>query len=201
MHSIHTCRQIFKQFLTNRVLKDPKQRRFFKANDLNELFTLTDDNPTTSTETGAIFAGTGSQVKVNKQKLNQVKKINRFDEMAKQKKAEEERKKSAEEYQKKMAEEEQEKQEKEQEIQENEQGKQEEEQEKEEGKEEEKEKEDEEKKTTDNNGLSEDKLKRMREMAKRLSAKIGSGQPLDSVKSSTVTNNEDYKVRLVMCRV
>ncbi|ELU03433.1 hypothetical protein CAPTEDRAFT_20149 [Capitella teleta] len=54
-------RQIFKQFLTNRVLKDPKQRRFFKANDLYELFTLTDDDPKMQTETSAIFAGTGSK--------------------------------------------------------------------------------------------------------------------------------------------
>ena len=39
-----TYRQIFKQFLTNRVLKDPKQRRFFKSNDLYELFTLGADD-------------------------------------------------------------------------------------------------------------------------------------------------------------
>ncbi|XP_077491525.1 DNA excision repair protein ERCC-6-like isoform X2 [Amblyomma americanum] len=57
-------RQIFKQFLTNRVLKDPKQRRFFKTNDLHELFTLADDGK--KTETSAIFAGTGSNVKVKK---------------------------------------------------------------------------------------------------------------------------------------
>ncbi|XP_006874667.1 PREDICTED: DNA excision repair protein ERCC-6 [Chrysochloris asiatica] len=55
-------RQIFKQFLTNRVLKDPKQRRFFKSNDLYELFTLTSPDPSQSTETSAIFAGTGSDV-------------------------------------------------------------------------------------------------------------------------------------------
>ncbi|QQP35453.1 DNA excision repair protein ERCC6like, partial [Caligus rogercresseyi] len=42
-------RQIFKQFLVNRVLKDPRQRRFFKGKD--------------STETSAIFAGTGSVVR------------------------------------------------------------------------------------------------------------------------------------------
>ena len=35
-------RQIFKQFLANRVLKDPKQRRFFKSNDLHDLFTLSE---------------------------------------------------------------------------------------------------------------------------------------------------------------
>ncbi|XP_076021677.1 DNA excision repair protein ERCC-6 [Genypterus blacodes] len=53
-------RQIFKQFLTNRVLKDPKQRRFFKSNDIYELFTLS--NPDGGTETSAIFAGTGSDI-------------------------------------------------------------------------------------------------------------------------------------------
>ncbi|XP_068183455.1 DNA excision repair protein ERCC-6 [Antennarius striatus] len=56
-------RQIFKQFLTNRVLKDPKQRRFFKSNDIYELFTLSDPDGTHGTETSAIFAGTGSDVK------------------------------------------------------------------------------------------------------------------------------------------
>uniref|UniRef100_A0A915KJ94 DNA repair and recombination protein RAD54-like n=1 Tax=Romanomermis culicivorax TaxID=13658 RepID=A0A915KJ94_ROMCU len=56
-------RQIFKQFLTNRILKDPKQRRFFKTNDLYELFTLTDkENYENKTETGAIFADIGSEV-------------------------------------------------------------------------------------------------------------------------------------------
>lgn len=44
-------RQIFKQFLTNRVLKNPKQRRFFKTNDLHELFTLTDDANEKGSET------------------------------------------------------------------------------------------------------------------------------------------------------
>ncbi len=56
-------RQIFKQYLTNRVLKDPKQRRFFKTNDLHELFTLGSDS--NKTESSAIFAGTDSEVKVN----------------------------------------------------------------------------------------------------------------------------------------
>ncbi|XP_069000861.1 DNA excision repair protein ERCC-6 isoform X1 [Embiotoca jacksoni] len=59
-------RQIFKQFLTNRVLKDPKQRRFFKSNDIYELFTLSDPDGTQGTETSAIFAGTGSDVKAPK---------------------------------------------------------------------------------------------------------------------------------------
>lgn len=57
-------RQIFKQFLTNRVLKNPAQRRFFKSNDLYELFTLGDEGPRNNTETSAIFAGTGSEIKL-----------------------------------------------------------------------------------------------------------------------------------------
>ncbi|XP_066477081.1 DNA excision repair protein ERCC-6 isoform X2 [Tiliqua scincoides] len=61
-------RQIFKQFLTNRVLKDPKQRRFFKSNDLYELFTLSSPDGTQGTETSAIFAGTGSDVPAPKRK-------------------------------------------------------------------------------------------------------------------------------------
>ncbi|XP_071336853.1 DNA excision repair protein ERCC-6 isoform X2 [Trachinotus anak] len=59
-------RQIFKQFLTNRVLKDPKQRRFFKSNDIYELFTLSDPDGAQGTETSAIFAGTGCDVKAPK---------------------------------------------------------------------------------------------------------------------------------------
>ncbi|KAI1894296.1 hypothetical protein AGOR_G00114360 [Albula goreensis] len=59
-------RQIFKQFLTNRVLKDPKQRRFFKSNDIYELFTLSNPDGSQGTETSAIFAGTGSDVHVPK---------------------------------------------------------------------------------------------------------------------------------------
>ncbi|XP_036430059.1 DNA excision repair protein ERCC-6 [Colossoma macropomum] len=59
-------RQIFKQFLTNRVLKDPKQRRFFKSNDIYELFTLSSPDSSQGTETSAIFAGTGSDVQIPK---------------------------------------------------------------------------------------------------------------------------------------
>ncbi len=58
------CRQIFKQFLTNRVLADPRQRRFFKTNDLHELFTLGDarSDRAQGTETAALFAGTAVEV-------------------------------------------------------------------------------------------------------------------------------------------
>jgi DNA excision repair protein ERCC-6 len=50
-------RQIFKQFLTNKILKDPKQRRFFKMNDLHDLFSLA-GSEAEGTETGDMFAGT-----------------------------------------------------------------------------------------------------------------------------------------------
>lgn len=66
--SFHHFRQIFKQFLSNRVLKDPRQRRFFKANDLYELFSLGQVHPKGQTETSAIFAGTGSDVTPKKLK-------------------------------------------------------------------------------------------------------------------------------------
>lgn len=49
-------RQIFKTFLTNKILKDPKQRRFFKLNDLHDLFTLGDPDER-GTETGEMFNG------------------------------------------------------------------------------------------------------------------------------------------------
>lgn len=39
------------------MLKDPKQRRFFKSNNLYELFTLNSPDGTEGTETSAIFAG------------------------------------------------------------------------------------------------------------------------------------------------
>ena len=64
-------RQIFKQFLTNRVLKDPRQRRFFKSNDVYDLFTLDPNSRDGSTETSAIFAGTGSEVSLKKRKKEQ----------------------------------------------------------------------------------------------------------------------------------
>ena len=44
------------------MLKDPRQRRFFKTNDIYDLFTLDATAKEGSTETSAIFAGTGSEV-------------------------------------------------------------------------------------------------------------------------------------------
>ena len=44
------------------MLKDPRQRRFFKSNSLHELFTLSATAQEGTTETSAIFAGTGSEI-------------------------------------------------------------------------------------------------------------------------------------------
>ncbi|KAJ1968829.1 DNA repair protein rhp26 [Dispira parvispora] len=50
-------RQIYKQFLTSKILKDPKQKRFFKSHDMRDLFTL-GDGEVEGTETGNMFEGT-----------------------------------------------------------------------------------------------------------------------------------------------
>ncbi|RKO85515.1 hypothetical protein BDK51DRAFT_32338, partial [Blyttiomyces helicus] len=57
-------RQIFKQFLSNKILKDPRQRRFFKSNDLHDLFVLGKDAVDGTTETAELFAGGGVDVEV-----------------------------------------------------------------------------------------------------------------------------------------
>ncbi|CAG7723285.1 unnamed protein product [Allacma fusca] len=64
-------RQIFKQFLTNRVLKDPKQKRFFKASDVLELFSF-NEGFEKGNESEAIFAGTGSAVDMKALKRRRV---------------------------------------------------------------------------------------------------------------------------------
>jgi len=53
-------RQIFKQFLTNKILRDPKQRQTFQLRDLHDLFTL-GDTTNGQTETGSLFKGTEVQ--------------------------------------------------------------------------------------------------------------------------------------------
>ncbi|KAG5355219.1 Protein CHROMATIN REMODELING 8 [Yarrowia sp. C11] len=58
-------RQIFKQFLTNKILKDAKQRRFFKMNDIHDLFSL-DDGEGDTTETGLIFSGSEKKIESKK---------------------------------------------------------------------------------------------------------------------------------------
>ncbi|KAI3653999.1 hypothetical protein MP228_000718 [Amoeboaphelidium protococcarum] len=61
-------RQIFKQFLTNKILKDPKQRRFFKSNDLHDLFSLAPADQQHN-ETRSLFDKSGQDVSVDQQNL------------------------------------------------------------------------------------------------------------------------------------
>ncbi|EEF32549.1 DNA repair and recombination protein RAD26, putative [Ricinus communis] len=57
-------RQIYKHFLTNKILKNPQQRRFFKARDMKDLFTLNDDGGSGLTETSNIFSQLSEEVNV-----------------------------------------------------------------------------------------------------------------------------------------
>ncbi|XP_059297938.1 protein CHROMATIN REMODELING 8 [Lycium ferocissimum] len=57
-------RQIYKHFLTNKILKNPQQRRFFKARDMKDLFTLNDDGNGGSTETSSIFSQVAEDVNI-----------------------------------------------------------------------------------------------------------------------------------------
>ena len=59
-------RQIFKQFLTNKILRDPKQRQTFQLRDLHDLFTLGETEG--QTETSSIFKGTEVKLSGNKGK-------------------------------------------------------------------------------------------------------------------------------------
>ena len=62
-------RQIYKEFLTSKVLKDPKQRRFFKAKDLADLFTWEEDNANTkpgeedAIETAELFTEVEAEIR------------------------------------------------------------------------------------------------------------------------------------------
>ncbi|KAI1375868.1 SNF2 family N-terminal domain-containing protein [Hypoxylon crocopeplum] len=60
-------RQIYKQFLSNKVLKDPKQRANFQLQDLHDLFTLGSAEDSV-TETGKLFEG--SEVTFTKSPAN-----------------------------------------------------------------------------------------------------------------------------------
>ncbi|KAK6345289.1 hypothetical protein TWF718_007212 [Orbilia javanica] len=48
-------RQLYKQFLTKKILEDPEQRRVFKMDDMKDLFTL--GSMEHGTETGSLFEG------------------------------------------------------------------------------------------------------------------------------------------------
>lgn len=60
-------RQLWKQYLTNRVLTDPKQSRFFKSSDLYDLFSLTPPDGD-STETGDLFSGLNLEIRPDSRK-------------------------------------------------------------------------------------------------------------------------------------
>lgn len=70
-------RQIFKQFLTNKILKDPKQKRFFKMTDLYDLFSLGDDQ-VKGTETADLFNTDEVQIQGNKDRKSKFKRSNRI---------------------------------------------------------------------------------------------------------------------------
>ncbi|XP_010526496.1 PREDICTED: protein CHROMATIN REMODELING 8 [Tarenaya hassleriana] len=59
-------RQIYKHFLTNKILKNPQQRRFFKARDMKDLFSLNDDGDSNggSTETSNIFGQLSGEINI-----------------------------------------------------------------------------------------------------------------------------------------
>lgn len=57
-------RQIYKHFLTNKILKNPQQKRFFKARDMKNLFTLNVDDKSGSTETSTIFSQISEDVNI-----------------------------------------------------------------------------------------------------------------------------------------
>ncbi|OIV90527.1 hypothetical protein TanjilG_32404 [Lupinus angustifolius] len=57
-------RQIYKHFLTNKILKNPQQKRFFKARDMKDLFVLNLDGEAGSTETSNIFSQISEEVNI-----------------------------------------------------------------------------------------------------------------------------------------
>ncbi|KAB2602304.1 DNA repair protein rhp26 [Pyrus ussuriensis x Pyrus communis] len=57
-------RQIYTHFLTNKILKNPQQRRFFKARDMKDLLTRSDDRKNGSTETAYLFGQLSEDAKV-----------------------------------------------------------------------------------------------------------------------------------------
>ncbi|KAJ3000948.1 hypothetical protein HDV02_000017 [Globomyces sp. JEL0801] len=79
-------RQIFKQFLSNKVLKgiydklilDPRQQRFFKSNDLHDLFSF-EGRDRDTTETDQLFSD--MNVKVDVQQDDEMNKINSIDKV------------------------------------------------------------------------------------------------------------------------
>lgn len=77
-------RQVFKLYLTNRVLRDAKQKRFFKTNDMHELFTLADNDK--NIETKALF---DDDLQINADSIKESKKLKKEERRRKKEKKEE----------------------------------------------------------------------------------------------------------------
>ncbi|KAK6360550.1 hypothetical protein TWF730_006690 [Orbilia blumenaviensis] len=58
-------RQLYKQFLTKKILEDPEQRRVFRMDDMQDLFTL--GSVEHGTETGSLFEGVERTLMAKKQ--------------------------------------------------------------------------------------------------------------------------------------
>ncbi|CAI8496322.1 unnamed protein product [Hanseniaspora opuntiae] len=74
-------RQIFKQFLTNKILKDPNQKRFFKMDELQDLFSLNDDSSSNFSyeETKAMSEVTDRETKNIKDEVENVEGIEKLE--------------------------------------------------------------------------------------------------------------------------
>jgi DNA excision repair protein ERCC-6 len=69
-------RQIFKEFLSQKILQDPRQRRFFKSNDLHDLFSLGNQEED-ETETSNLFGDDVSVRTKSKGDLGQVQGVSK----------------------------------------------------------------------------------------------------------------------------
>lgn len=74
-------RQIFKQFLTNKILKDPNQKRFFKMDELQDLFSLNDDSSSNFSyeETKAMSEVTNRETKNIKDEVENVEGVEKLE--------------------------------------------------------------------------------------------------------------------------
>lgn len=69
-------RQIFKEFLSQKILQDPRQRRFFKSNDLHDLFSLGSQEDQ-ETETSNLFGDEVSVRTKSKDDLSSVRGVSK----------------------------------------------------------------------------------------------------------------------------
>lgn len=74
-------RQIFKQFLTNKILKDPNQKRFFKMDELQDLFSLgeEDSNSLSYEHTETLTKVTNRETKGIKDNISEVNGIHKLE--------------------------------------------------------------------------------------------------------------------------